>query len=284
MGRPFVNRLILGGGLAACTVAFFVIKTVRAQSANENPGAARQYAVLKRSPDRVSALPADVYLRGLAKMATMPSYSTALGNLQPAGSAVSSVTVTSPAAWEWLGPNDVAGRTRAFLPAPAPTFSANGGTFYAAGIDGGVWQGMLTKTNAPTPTPNWSASWQLLQGGPTPVPIPNMAVSSLAFDPSNNVLAGTGEGFYNNDAIQGNGIYLWAGSSLGWQNSGSSQINPDFYFVNRLVRVGTTQVMYAGTRTGLQRSLNGGSTWQQVFNGVFRHSSGVITVAGRSGR
>jgi hypothetical protein len=61
--------------------------------------------------------------------------------------------------------------------------------------------------------------WRSTDGGTTWNPVSdvlsNMAVSCLAMDPSNPdiIYAGTGEGFYNTDAVQGFGILRG-----GWQD------------------------------------------------------------------
>jgi photosystem II stability/assembly factor-like uncharacterized protein len=64
---------------------------------------------------------------------------------------------------------------------------------YAAGVGGGVWK-----------TTDGGSSWNPLDDL-----MANIAVASLAMDPSNSsvLYAGTGEGFFNIDAIRGAGIF-----------------------------------------------------------------------------
>lgn len=88
-------------------------------------------------------------------------------------------------------------------------------------------------------------------------------------DPNNpNVIyAGTGEGFFNVDAIRGNGIFKTTDGGSTWTQIGSTRANPDFFYVNSLALSTDGQTLLAATTTGIFRSTNTGQTWAQVFNG-----------------
>ncbi|MCU0382780.1 MAG: hypothetical protein MUF68_01825, partial [Cyclobacteriaceae bacterium] len=89
---------------------------------------------------------------------------------------------------EWIerGPSNVPGRTRGLIVDPADPAK---NTWYAGSVGGGVWK-----------TTNAGQSWRNL----TP-DLPNLATSVLVQASSNpNVIyCGTGEGFFNLDAIDG---------------------------------------------------------------------------------
>jgi hypothetical protein len=94
----------------------------------------------------------------------------------------------------------------------------------------------------------------------------NLAISALAQDPSNfqNIYAGTGEGWYNLDAIQGLGIWKSTDGGATWAQLASTNIST-FGFVQKIV-VTNTGVVLAATRSGgIQRSTDGGATWTKVL-------------------
>lgn len=150
--------------------------------------------------------------------------------------------------WQPLGPGNVGGRTRALIIDPtAPN------VMYAGGVAGGIWK-----------TTNGGASWSALDDF-----MANLAVTSLAFDPSNSnvIYAGTGEGFFNADGVRGAGIFKTTDAGITWTRLPATANNSNFFFVNDIV-VGNganSQHIYAATRTGVWRSLNGGANWTQVI-------------------
>ena len=91
---------------------------------------------------------------------------------------------------------------------------------YAAGVAGGVWK-----------TINGGASWPPLGDF-----LANIAVSSLALSPKNpSVLyAGTGEGYFNGDAIRGAGIFKTTDGGATWTRLAATT-GSDFYYVNKIV-------------------------------------------------
>src|SRR6476659_2531528 len=155
--------------------------------------------------------------------------------------------------WTPLGPGNVGGRTRALIIDPN-----NPSIMYSAGVDGGVWK-----------TINGGTSWSALDDF-----MANIAVTVLAFEPGkpNIIYAGTGEGFFNADGVRGAGIFRSTDSGTTW-NRLPATLTTDFQFVNDLVISNVNvQHIYAATRTGVLRSLDGGATWTLVLN--------VPTIAG----
>jgi hypothetical protein len=98
--------------------------------------------------------------------------------------------------------------------------------------------------------------------------LPNIAVNALAMDPTNSniIYAGTGEGYFNEDAVRGAGIFKSTDAGVNWSYLTNTN-TADFYYVNDLVvSPNNNQRIYAGTGTGVWRSTNGGTNWTQVLN------------------
>lgn len=159
----------------------------------------------------------------------------------------------STASWVERGPSNIGGRTRALM------FDPNDGTkkkVWAGGVGGGLW-----KTNDITvASPVWvnvNSFWA------------NIAVSCIAYAPSslNTFYVGTGEGWYNVDAIRGNGIWKTTDGGATW-NQLASTTGSVFYNVQKIV-VTSNGYVYAATRSGgVRRSTDGGTTWAQVLAGA----------------
>lgn len=148
--------------------------------------------------------------------------------------------------WTERGPNNVPGRTRGLLVDPDdPTKS----TWYAGSAGGGVWK-----------TTNAGGSWSLI----TPT-LSNLATTVLAMAPSQHdiLYLGTGEGFFNLDAVAGNGIFKSADRGQTWTHMTSTVTFTD---VNRMVVSPTDPlVVVAATATGLYRTTDGWATWTKVY-------------------
>jgi hypothetical protein len=153
-----------------------------------------------------------------------------------------------------MGPNNQGGRTRQLLIDPS-----NPSTMYAAAVGGGVWK-----------STNSGASWAPL----TDLLLPNIAVASLAMDPRNPqvLYAGTGEGFFNFDAITGAGIFKTTDGGATWAPLAATTPPPgattsDFSYVNQLVVSSRdSNRVYAATRNGVYRSTNGGTSWTRLID------------------
>src|SRR5581483_3462870 len=77
---------------------------------------------------------------------------------------------------------------------------------------------------------------------------------------------GTGEGYFNSDAVRGAGIFKTVDGGAHWTRLESTNTT-DFYFVNDLViSPNNSQRIYAATNVGVRRSLDGGATWTQALN------------------
>ncbi len=171
----------------------------------------------------------------------------------------------NPARWTWLGPGNVGGRTRALAIDPA-----NPKSIWAGSVGGGVWH----------------SADQGVSFSPVDDLMANLVVSSLVIDPTNSqhVCAGTGEGFYNGDALQGAGIFCTFDGTH-WSVL-TATLTPDYQYVNRLAINATGKIMLAATRAGLFRSDDAGWTnWSPRWTGefsdvVFHPTDASLAVAG----
>ncbi len=211
------------------------------------------YYRLKRLPADEKEIPVERYQTAQEQMAKMRKYSTAQQRYGPARTAREAhdtdAATEGLGTWTALGPGNIGGRTRALLIHPATP-----NVMYAAGVAGGVWK-----------TTNSGARWE-----PLTDMMANLAVTCLAFDPShpNTIYAGTGEGFFNSDAVRGAGIFRTTDGGLTWSQLASTATSDFFYVNDVVVSTAHPQHLYAGTRTGVWRSLNGGTHWEKVLDYV----------------
>ncbi len=223
----------------------------RAESVRyDRPSEAQRFYARKRLPPGMTSLPVEKYLEALQRMDEMPQYATALGLSLPSRREMALwreyMALSVLGSWEALGPGNIGGRTRALLIHPT-----NPRIMYAAGVSGGVWK-----------TADGGQTWFPLNDL-----LPNLAVSALAMDPRNpDVLyAGTGEGYFNYDAVRGAGIFMTTDGGRTWEHLASTR-NANFYYVNDLVvSANDSRRLYAATRTGVWRSTDGGRTWRRVL-------------------
>ena len=228
--------------------------------------------ILTRGPNPTTGIrPLDTsaYLPALAQMRAMPRYSSALGEALPSYDQMPDPAAALPGAtlttWSSLGPSNQGGRTRAMLIDPG-----NPNVMYAGGVAGGVWK----STDA-------GATWTPL----AQLQMANLAVVSLAFSPTttNTIYAGTGEGFFNGDAIRGAGIFRSTDAGVTWTQLASTNTST-FHYVNSLVvSPRNAQRLYAATRTGIYRSINGGTSWSTLATNANGCTQVTLQPAGATG-
>jgi hypothetical protein len=198
----------------------------------DHPGEAMAFRMLSYR-DENGYIPPDGLMKAKAHVNEMRALA-ASGAAPPAAG-------ISRGGWTWKGPGNIGGRTRAIAIDPA-----NANNILAGTVGGGIWR----STNA-------GASW-----APVDDFMANLAVTSIVYQPGSPgiVYAGTGEGFFNGDAIRGAGIFRSADNGLTWTQLPSTA-NSNFFFVNRLAFSADGSILLAATSTGVRRSLDGGTSW-----------------------
>lgn len=160
------------------------------------------------------------------------------------------VTAALSVNWVERGPSNVSGRTRAIMVDPN---DVSGNTVFAGSVGGGLFR----TTNIGAGSPNWTPVNDLLA---------NLAITALAYDPTSPqvMYAGTGEGYFNADAVRGLGIFKSTDGGATWSQLASTN-NVTFRYVYRIVVTSTGVVLASTQAGGIQRSTNGGTTWTKVL-------------------
>jgi len=217
----------------------------KSAKAYDQPAEAISHYVMKRIGPGMSELPMERLGQAKRHMAGMPLFSSVSNELIDAQG---TRAIGDLDTWESLGPGNIGGRTRALLIDPdSPD------TIYSGAVSGGVWKS--------------------IDGGSTFYPLDdmmgNLAITCLAMDPtdSNTIYAGTGEGFFNVDAVRGDGIFKTTDGGATWNQLLFTSSNTNFYYVSRIViSPNNNQTLYAGTTTGIYKSNDGGFSWALVHN------------------
>lgn len=167
---------------------------------------------------------------------------------------------TKATVWTERGPGNVSGRTRGLIIHPE---DPSGRTWLAGSASGGVWK-----------TENGGLNWANL----TP-DLPNLATTAIALSPANPeiIYAGTGEGFFNSGSVSGDGIFKSLDGGLTWQQIISSDQIVGLQNVNRIIvdPADPDILLACGNgfppfRSGIYKSIDGGTTWEEVFTGTAR--------------
>lgn len=155
--------------------------------------------------------------------------------------------------WNERGPDNVGGRTRAIMYDPN---DASGKKVWAGGIAGGLWY----NPDITLETSLWQNVGDFWA---------NLAISAITYDPSDTrtFYVGTGEGFFNQDAVRGAGIWKTTDGGQTWSQLSSTD-NSNFYYCQKIIVTPKGTVLVA-TRNGLYRSNNGGSSWTELLSGRF---------------
>jgi photosystem II stability/assembly factor-like uncharacterized protein len=155
--------------------------------------------------------------------------------------------------WQERGPNNIGGRSRAIM---VDRRDATGNTVFAASVSGGIF-----KTSNFTSA---SANWTVVNDQ-----MANLAVTVLLQDRNNlnTMYAGTGEGWFNIDAVRGAGIFKSTDGGITWNQIPSTTT---FEYVQDII-IDNSGNLYAALRNltstnrGVMRSTDGGTTWIQVL-------------------
>ncbi|MDZ4804876.1 MAG: FG-GAP-like repeat-containing protein, partial [Candidatus Eisenbacteria bacterium] len=151
------------------------------------------------------------------------------------------------ATWEWLGPQNIGGRTRAIL------FDPNDSNHLWAGSATG---GISTSSDG-------GLTWSLIDDF-----LPSLSVPCLAIDPTTGFLfAGTGEFAVSLTAtgggFMGAGIFRSTDGGATWNQLATTA---SYTQVSRIAVVPADGFIFAATGSGLIRSSDSGLTWPKVLN------------------
>jgi hypothetical protein len=167
--------------------------------------------------------------------------------------------------WAERGPVNMGGRTRAII---VDKRDATGNTLFAGGVGGGIWKTTNFKSS--------SCTWSKINDN-----LSNMAICSMVQDTLNPTVmyAGTGEGFFNADALTGAGVLKSTDGGNTWNVLSSTIGTTSFDYVQDLA-VDRNGVVFACVRNvfsstrGVQRSTDGGTTWTQVLGAPILGATG----------
>lgn len=220
-------------GMSESALARAIDKSINPKP--DHPGEAVAFRALQQK-DENGSIPPDGLIQAARQVSSMRFAA-------PSGGTIAN------SRWTWLGPGNIGGRIRTILIDPTST-----NTMWVGSVSGGIWKSI-----------NGGTSWSVVDDF-----MANLAVSTLVMQPnnSNSMYAGTGEGFYNADSIQGAGIFKSTDHGTTWTQLASTN-NSDFYYVNRLAISPDSSTILAVTGSnnipsGIWRSINDGSTWTKV--------------------
>ncbi|WNJ16175.1 T9SS type A sorting domain-containing protein [Pontibacter sp. G13] len=173
-------------------------------------------------------------------------------------------TAISGINWNERGPNNVGGRTRAIL------VDLNDNTYetlWAGSVAGGLW----TCSNISDANPTWNSIDPFFE---------NMAITTIAQNPNqpDTMYFGTGEGFFNSDAVRGLGIWRTLDGGATWAQLPSTNGFP-FNYVQKIVVADNGDVFAATRDDGIMRSSDHGGSWTQVLGMVTSPASATDRAA-----
>jgi len=157
----------------------------------------------------------------------------------------------SPASVSWnaVGPDTIGGRVRSIAVNPL-----NPNTIYCGSVSGGIWK-----------STNGGASW-----APTTDLASNLVIGTMVIDPADTsiIYAGTGEGYFNVDALRGAGVLKSTDAGATWNllTNFSGTASPNFYYyINKLVIRGDDHnTLYAAMLGGIWKTSDAGASWSKL--------------------
>jgi len=165
--------------------------------------------------------------------------------------------------WVTRGPLQVGGRTRTLM------FDPNDATakkVWAGGVSGGIWYNSDITDSLSV----WQQANQSMA---------NFSISTIVYDPVNTqtFYVGTGEGYFNLDAVYGAGIWKSTDGGVNWSNL-SNTTQYEFIYDMVVRSEGGVGVLYAIVRdlqdtangTEVMRSIDGGTTFTLSSHEPFR--------------
>jgi photosystem II stability/assembly factor-like uncharacterized protein len=165
---------------------------------------------------------------------------------------------TDAISWSAVGPGNIGGRIRAIVINPS-----NSNEILVGSVSGGIWK-----------TTNGGTTWSPKLDAQDPI-----AIGSMVLVGSSTVYAGTGEGWWNVDAVYGGGIYKSTNFGETWTLLPST-VGANIWNFRNVLRMTADPSgnIYAVTKAynakggvggyytngGLYRSNDGGTTWSKI--------------------
>lgn len=152
--------------------------------------------------------------------------------------------------WTSMGPDNVAGRTRALI---IDNRDNTGKTIFAGSVSGGVWK-----------STTGGLTWNKSEAGSS-----TLNVSCMAQSPNGEIYVGTGENFTSDrlnmfSGFMGHGVYKSTDGNTFTKLTSTAMTGYDpqdnWAFVNKIA-AGNNNVVVAATNSGLRYSSDGGQTW-----------------------
>lgn len=224
----------------------------------DHPGEWASFRALQRRGSD-GMVTADGLINGLQQRRQLLAQQAVTDPSAKGGGDILPMAGTNANRWSSIGPGNIGGRIRAI--AVHPTTPA---TIFIGSVSGGIWK-----------TIDSGASWN-----PVNDFMGNLSVSSIVFDPANPdiIYAGTGEGFFNSDAVRGYGVFKSIDGGLTWNqlpatvpSTTVTDSTYSWFYVNRLAIAADGTLLaatrgYYSNRGNLWRSTDGGLTWSNTYN------------------
>jgi trimeric autotransporter adhesin len=150
--------------------------------------------------------------------------------------------------WKEVGPTNVGGRTRGIMYDPN---DATRSKVWSGGVSGGLWY----NNNIRDVNSGWNKVDDFWE---------NLSISCLAFDPTNPKIFYVGTGEISGSVVQEVG-FMWKSEDAGktWKKLPNKPLGA--FYMYRIV-VNKKGEIFVATGTGIQKSMDGGITWQTVLN------------------
>lgn len=163
--------------------------------------------------------------------------------------------------WIERGPNNCPGRTRSLL---VDLNDATRKTVWAGSVGGGLWK----TTDITTANPIWVAKDDFFQ---------SIAITHIDQAPNNPQVMYfcTGEGNGNSDAVRGLGVWKSSNGGSTWTQLTATN-NSSYYYCQKVFSLGNGDTVFVATKSGLFRSVNGGTSFTVVLGTGISSSTGNI--------
>lgn len=227
--------------LGVCMLLVFFSSSVLAQKNDEQ----------KRYQPRTEKGKSEMGIAGALEYYKLVRGTPDVSDIVNAHKAANQLPQSKSMSWSEIGPDNIAGRSRAIL-----IDRNNASTLYAGGVSGGLWQ-----------TVTGGTSWELI------APLAeNYAVSCITQDINGIIYFGTGEGFGNgNGTAAGSTGFIGGGIYKSTDASGTSYsvlpntvptgLTSKWLFIYEMAASPNSTRVYACTDGGLFSSDDGGTTW-----------------------